>query len=701
MQGRSLARIALTAFVAAAAMAVAPLVFTAPQAIAAPQVSQLVIDAVKLALKGDFIEAAALARRSGDPAAIKLVELLYLRDHSDEAGHARVMAFLAAAPKWPLTETLARRAEQSLYSDREPADVILAHFATHQPVTPEGALALARAKLASGDEAAARKLVQQVWSNPEIDAGLEKSIASEFKSQLGTADHRRRLWRLIYAQETVAALRHAKRLGADYQKAAKVAQSLMRGEAGAEKQYASLAKSMREELAMKYALVRYYRLKEKIAKARDVLAGVPGDAAAMGDAEAWWVERRFVVRRSIGVGQRDGVKIAYRIAKAHGLARGGSAVEGEFLAGWIALRSLDNPATALKHFTKLDEIAPSRTEKARAKYWLGRTLAELGRKDEARAAYRAAAQYSTVYYGQLARERIGLGKVPEEIENGQASPAARARVDGDEVARAFEMVSRAGGKTELGMFVWAFAGRFDTTDDMNAAASLVWDEGGPTMAVRLAKAAATRNLDIDYWSYPVKALPDWNQMGKPVERALVYGLSRQESEFDPLAGSTAGAQGLMQIMPATARLIAKAHGVSYKKSKLTADPAYNVRLGAAHLGDLIENNGGSYVLTLVAYNAGPRRVREWLAEYGDLRKGEIDPVDWVESIPFQETRQYVQKVLQNVHVYRSRLAPGTVISMTADLRRGVPATLTMAEAAEARSAMCAGSSIAALITSCE
>ena len=190
-------------------------------------------------------------------------------------------------------------------------------------------------------------------------------------------------------------------------------------------------------------------------------------------------------------------------------------------------------------------------------------------------------------------------------------------------------------------------------------------------------------------------------MGKPVERALVYGLSRQESEFDPLAGSTAGAQGLMQIMPATARLIAKAHGVSYKKSKLTADPAYNVKLGAAHLGDLIEDNGGSYVLTLVAYNAGPRRVREWLAEYGDLRKGEIDPIDWVESIPFQETRQYVQKVLQNVHVYRSRLAPETAMPMTADLKRGVPASMTMANSAEARAALCAGSSIAALITSCE
>jgi len=701
MQGRGFTRIALAALLSAAALAVAPQVFIPASAIAAPQASQTAIDAVKLAFKGNFIEAAALAKQSGDPAAIKLVELLYLRDHSDEAGHARVMAFLAAAPKWPLTETLSKRAEQALYTNREPSEIILAHFATRQPLTPQGALALARAKLATGDEAGAAKLVRQVWSNPEIDAGLEKSVAEEFKSQLGPADHKTRLWRLLYAQETTAALRHAKRLGADYQKAAKIAQSLMRGEAGAEKQYSKLAKSMRGELAMKYALVRYYRLKDKYDKARAVLADIPGDAAAMGDAEAWWAERRIVARRSVGISHRDGVKTAYRIAKAHGLTRGPSAVEGEFLAGWIALRWLDDPATALKHFAKLDGMAASQTDRARGKYWLGRNLAALGRKDEARAAYQAAAKYSTIYYGQLAREKIGLGKVPEEIESGNASAAARARVDADEVARAFKLAVEAGDKRDLGMFVWGLASRFDTVDEMNAAASLVWNEAGPTMAVRLAKAAATRGVDIDHWAYPVRALPDWKQMGKPVERALVYGLSRQESEFDPLAGSTAGAQGLMQIMPATARLIAKAHGVSYKKSKLTADPAYNVKLGAAHLGDLIDDNGGSYVLTLVAYNAGPRRVREWIAEYGDLRKGEVDPIDWVESIPFQETRQYVQKVLQNVHVYRSRLAPETAMPMTADLKRGVPASMVLANSAEARAALCAGSSIAALITSCE
>ena len=328
------------------------------------------------------------------------------------------------------------------------------------------------------------------------------------------------------------------------------------------------------------------------------------------------------------------------------------------------------PDTALNHFSKLAEIAETRTEKARAGYWTGRALEASGRKGDAKSAYREAAQYSTVYYGQLARERIGLGTVPEEIDSGKASDAASAKIDKDEVVRAFKMMAEAGGKNELYMFLWAFANRFDTADEMNAVANIAWSEGGATMAVGWPRRRPSATSTSTRWGYPVRALPDWKQIGKPIEKPLVFALARQESEFNPTAGSKVGAQGLMQIMPGTAKLIAKQYGLKYSNGVLTGDPAYNVKLGAAHLGDLIDDFSGSYVLTLVAYNAGPRRSREWVAEYGDLRTGEVDPIDWVESIPFQETRQYVQKVLQNLHVYRSRLAPKTVRPMTADLARG-------------------------------
>lgn len=703
-------RISLLALAAATATAAPAVIPVGPQAAwADSKPSALAVEAAKLALKGDFVAAGDAAQRSGDIAAIKLVELIYLRDHPNDAGYPRIMAFLDIAPKWPLSEALLKRAERSLYVNRDPAELILGHFEKRKPTTAQGSLALARALIATGNTDAARAEVRKVWVDPEITPELEKSIASEFGKLLTEDDYKRRVWRLIYAQETNAAIRAAKRLPSEYQKAAAVAQKLIRGEKGAEKQYAALPSAMRQSLAVRYALARYHRKNENWSKARAVLLEVPGDDAKMGDAGAWWIERRIVARRSIGIDDNQSArKAAYQIARAHGFDSGEEALEGEFLAGWIALRFLKDPGTALKHFNRLAEIAPSRTEKARAGYWTGRALEAMGQKGDAKAAYTQAAQYSTVYYGQLAREKIGLGKVPEEIDSGVASRGAVAKADKDEVVRAFRIMDKAGTQNDLYMFLWSFAQRFDTTDEMNAVASIVWDAGGPTMAVRLAKAAAAQNVDIDAWGYPVRALPDWKQIGKPIEKPLVFALARQESEFNPKAGSKVGAQGLMQIMPGTAKLIAKEHGIKYRPNDLL-DPEYNVKLGAAHLGDLVADHGGSYVLTLVSYNAGPRRSREWVAEYGDLRAGGVDPIDWVESIPFQETRQYVQKVLQNLHVYRSRLAPKTVRPMTADLARGSHTdTLSVAStskpqedaAATPEEAGCAKTSIASLLTGC-
>jgi soluble lytic murein transglycosylase len=697
----------LVRFAVATALATATVsgfvAFPVTPAIAAPNVSSLSVQAADAAYKGRYAEAGSLAKRSGDPAAQKLVELIYLKNSWKDAGYSRIMDFLAQAKGWPLSETLAKNAERALWAQGARANTVLQHFAERKPLTPEGSLALARAYLETGNQKQAKAALMAAWLNPEVDAATEKKAASEFAGLLSQDDVKKRMWRLVYAQETNAAIRVSRRLSPDHQAAAKVAQLLIRGTSDAERQYAKLSSAMRSSYAVQYALARYYRKLDRDSKARALLAKIPADHEVIGDGEAWWIERRILARRSLERGQNDHWRTAYALAKSHGFAKGEFYNEGEFLAGWIALRFLKDPQTALKHFGRLDRAAETRTDLARAAYWTARAHAANGNAEAAKSSYREASQYHTIYYGQLSREQLGLAKKAIAITGGQPSAAALARVENDEVIRALQITAKAGRKAELNMFLWSITSRFKTADEMNAAASIAAQLGGPTLALRLAKLSGQKGLDIDTWGYPTKALPKWAQLGRPVERALVYGLSRQESEFDAKAGSKAGAQGLMQLMPGTAKLVAKQYRVPYAPAKLTGDPAYNVKLGAAHLGDLIAEYEGSYILTLVAYNAGPRRAREWVQAFGDPRSKNVDAIDWVESIPIQETRQYVQKVLQNVHIYRSRLAPETMQAMSADLKRGGSSALTTASTKPAETQTCAAKvvNMESLISSCE
>jgi soluble lytic murein transglycosylase len=663
----------------ASALAILPFANFTHEAEAA---NPMAVAAVKEALRGNFTDAGAFAARSGDDAAIKLVELLYLKDHGQNVGFQRIRDFQASAPKWPLSETMAKRAEQTLLLNPEAPETVINYFANTETLTAEGHAALARALYQTGQTDAAKSALRKAWMRTDMDADIERRIASEFSNQLTSADHKARLGRLIYAQQPSAAIRQSKRLGADQQKVAKVAQALLGGAGGAEKAYMGLPQSLRNEMPLRYALARLYRKQEKFGKARSILLQVSGSAADMGDASAWFDERRIIARRSIGPYNRSTWNDAYKIASRHGITSGDDQTDAEFLAGWIALRYLKDTDTALSHFGKLNTAATSRTDKARAGYWIGRAYAAAGDKGSAGKFFRSAAQHSTIYYGQLAREQVGLGNIPEEINGGEASGAAKARVERDEVIRALRLIHQASGKANIHLFLYSIASRFKSVDDMNAAANVVHSLGGITMALKMAKLAGQFKVDIDAWAYPLRGLPDWKQIGKPIEKSMVFALSRQESEFNPEAGSRVGAQGLMQLMPGTARIVAKQYRLPYVQSKLKGDPAYNVKLGAAHLADLVQDFGGSYVLTLVAYNAGPRRAREWVEAFGDLRSGQVDPVDWVENIPFQETRQYVQKVLQNLHIYRSRLAPKTVRPMTADLRRGNPSELNVASTSE-------------------
>jgi soluble lytic murein transglycosylase len=670
--------------------------------------------AVAMILNRQYEAAVGAARASGSPAAEKVVEWYYIRDKFREAGYPRIMRFLTENPGWPAEKAFISRAQILLWENNAGPDALAQHFAVYEPVASEGYAAKARLMLAQGNQQEARRLVREAWLMKSLKTDTEQEIAREFASLLGPADHEARLWAMVMAQDTAQAARASRYLSANHQAAAKAAAQML-AKGGSDQGYKALPKAMQQEPAMRYVRARWFRVQNKYTAARDMLLASPKTHAEQINPEQWFIEKRIVTRYLLSGKQHD-PRNAYRLAASHGFTKGKHFEEGEFLAGFVALRYLNDTKSAAKHFRRLAEGASNRTEGSRGYYWLGRALDAQGDKQGARQAYAAAANSPTLFYGQLAMDKIGKGRDNVEISRVRFTDADMAATRGDSLMAGMLLIERAGGEGSLGVFLEPLAQRLKTPGQLAAAASLLAKTGEPYLAVRFAKAALVRGVDLDEWAYPVNILPKWRPAGPPVERAMVYGLARQESEFFPLAKSPVGALGLMQLMPATAKTVASRYGVSgHSTERLTRDPAHNLTLGQAHLGELVKGYRGSYILTFAAYNAGPGRVRQWIDLYGDPRTA-IDPVDWIELVPVAETRRYMQKVMQNVHIYRARLGEPNQL-MVADLARGgaggnATASTTPAVAAPAPAALavqpapapaadgCAGQkkSIASLIT---
>jgi len=626
--------------------------------------------AVYMALKGNFAKAARMALASHDPVAVKLVEWLYLRFNPGEAGPERLSAFARANPRWPYVGSLRAKAEKELLLQADRA-LLERHFSTYKPKTANGYAALARLRLLQGRKQEAARALRRAWASPRLDAKAEAYITARMRSLLGRADHARRMWRLIMAQQTRAALRTARFLPSSYRAAARAARALMRLRREGPALYRRLPLAMRGKTALRYAHARYLRKRGAWTSALAILERLPKRSAQI-DPRQWWVEKRLLARYLLSPKYRKYWPRAYRLAASHGFTTPGKAgFRGEFIAGFIALEKLHQPRRALTHFLSMPRFATSRTNKSKAWYWVGRAREATGDIAGARRAYAESAKTPSVYYGLLSREKLGLGHTPFHVPTARPTAKAKADVRKHELGRAVRILARAGGDRHMGAFIWPLAHAFNDRAHLAAAASLLWDVGGPSMAVRLAKATGSRGIDLDNYGYPVRALPRFRHMGPPLSKPALLALIRQESEFNSRAGSHVGAKGLMQLMPRTAHFVARKLGLPYRRAWLINRPAYNLTLGRYYVAREIARFGGSYILGFAAYNAGGGNVSKWMKLYGDPRSGRPDPISWVEMIPITETRRYVQKLIQNMHIYRMRLKmPARPISK--DLWSGAP-----------------------------
>jgi len=598
------------------------------------------------------------AARVNDPLARLALDWFALQKDRGPASLPRLMTFLAANPDWPTRAALERRVEEILFWDKTRASMAGTLFTTRAPQTAAGRLALARFERSSGKEAQARTRVAQVWRNEDVSQAVETQILKEFSDWLTPTDHQARALRLAYPGKS-GALRTAALAGDDVTALIK-ARLAVTNEEASDKLMQAVPEVLRKNPLYLLSEAQRLRRKGELEAAFKLIQSAPRDRVALVEPDDWWTERRLLARKLLDDKKPD---LAYALGADHSAQGREQYIEAEFHAGWIALRFLNDPAKAMPHFTRAAQRAETPISRARAAYWQGRVSQAQNKRDEARQFYMRAAQEPTVYYGQIAREKLGLPAPPLR----RAKPAALgdARLPAVRVTEFLYAV----GETEQATSLASDAGRAISDEAQLAALALITQRNKDARAsLAIGKQALQRGLPLDETAFPLSGIPAFEPANLSAPMPVVHAIARQESAFHPRALSPAGAKGLMQMIDSTAQRTAKQIGVPFEKSKLLDEPAYNAQLGAAHLGQLLADFKGSHILTFVAYNAGPRRAREWIAAYGDPRDPAIDPIDWVERIPFSETRNYVQRVMENLDVYARLIEKDDSATLRAELR---------------------------------
>jgi soluble lytic murein transglycosylase len=594
----------------------------------------------------------------------KVGEWLILRSDNNNVTVERYRAFISANPSWPSQTFLRRRLEAALWDDKREDAAVWSWFENESPISAKGRLALAKVMVARGDRNNAERLVRQAWRNDPMSEDTESNALDMFGAFLTAGDHKARMDTLLYGTENEAAgMRAAKRLGSGHVALAKARMAANRKGGNVRELLNAVPRELHSDPGYLFARIQLLRREEKFTEAAQLMMSAPKDPGRLHNLDEWWIERRLLARKMIDISE---FRTAYLIARDAALpSRDIYKTEQEFTAGWIALRFLNDPGLASQHFARIGVGSVNPTALARAGYWQGRAAEAAGRAQEARAAYTRAAEHSTSYYGQLARAKLGLPQIDLN-----AAPSARGRnPERLEIVRAAQLLYELD-EGEIAVPMLADMGENGDPEALVGLGEVTARYGDARGMLLMGKAALNRGLPFDFYAYPVNGIPPFKAIGPEVEKSIIYAIARQESAFNPSVVSPAQAYGLMQVTPDAARYVCKRHGATYDLARLKSDPVYNAALGAAELGGLLEDYRGSYIMTFAAYNAGRGSVKKWVERYGDPRDPKVDAVDWVELIPFSETRNYVQRIMENLQVYRARFGGGTKLQIEADLRRG-------------------------------
>ncbi|HET7594086.1 MAG TPA: lytic transglycosylase domain-containing protein [Stellaceae bacterium] len=619
---------------------------------------QIYREAFQAARSGDWATAGLRADKAQDGLLAKVLWWLNLTRDGSGATFAEISEFISANPDWPSPLVLRQHAEESAVgvSDKTLSD----WYDRFPPVTAAGKLRQAQIWINAGREEDGKARIRDVWINSDLSVFEEKTLLQRYHGVLREEDHVARLDRLLWDGRSDAARRMFPYVSADYRALADARLKLAHLSRGLEKALAAVPASLQNDAGLLYERMHWRNRKGHADEAVAILDHAPEDLVRPA---AWANERQSLGRYALATGD---FQLAYRLAARHGLTSGPVYAELEFLAGWLALRFLHEPDRAYNHFVGLYEVVKLPVSVARASYWAGRAADAMGYDQLAATWYRTAAEHLTTYYGQLAATALGEPQLARALDEPTPTAAESEAFDNQELVKALHQLSEIGATEYMRPFVLRLSELAKSPGDHALIAHLALQIDRPDLAITVAKKASYAGVVLLAEGYPLSELPP----GGSVEHPLVLAMTRQESAFDRGAVSSAGALGLMQVMPATAKHIARALRMRFDKRRLTTDRHYNVTIGRAYLDGLLGDFSGSYVLAIAAYNAGPNRVRQWIRDYGDPRSKDVDVIDWIESIPIGETRNYVQRVLENLQLYRLRMGDQSLgSSLATDLKR--------------------------------
>jgi len=594
----------------------------------------------------------ALTKKVKDKDFKNLISWIYLKERRNKATFDDYIKFIDRNPNYPRINRLKYLAEHKINLNTTSPNTVIGWFQSNPPLSGYGKIKLAESYFLKGENSEGSRLLKEGWIDASLNSKDLRYLNKKYKKILNSSDHIKRAEYMAWEYKYWDLKRILRYLPKDYRALYNARQIVMSSSYGVDKAIANVPTKFKNDMGLNYDRLKWRRRRGRLDSSIEIIDKAPNNKDELIKPDLWWKERSIISRSLI---YKKKYLKAYEIAKNHSLTEGPEFAEAEWMSGWISLTFLNDPNVALKHFKNFYANVGYPISLARGAYWVGLTYEKLGNKQLSKKFFEEGSEYLTTYYGQLSFQKIKPFEEFELKDDSKYSDKFQKEFYENPLSKHVIFLKEIN-KTKYSKDIIKHLAELDVEKGSEVlAAKLATEIGRYDYAIQVSKKASYEKRFYNRFNYPIITTPSMiNNKAMPSQESIL-AITRQESEFDPKANSYAGAKGMMQLMTYTAKLVSKQMNVRYVKSKLTSDPEYNIRLGTYYFNSLLNEYNEVYPFAIAAYNAGPKRVRTWRKVNGDPTKKNIDYVNWIELIRFEETRNYVQRVLENINVYKYML----------------------------------------------